>query len=119
MDFPCYNSLAEARHDREQSYLHSLEVQAEALQDELLEQFKDGEQCAFLDFDNVMEEVACDVQLFQLIENAWRNGEYRQLGFEIRDTLFEAAEDLLKEQKRDLELLLEEQAAGGDGEIPS
>lgn len=112
---PCYHSLAADRHADEQGQLHRLDILTEQTQADLLDRFDEGETSDFLDFDDVMDEVACDARFYQLIEHAWRSGEYRQLGDEIRTALHDTAEQQLRQRKPDIEDFLRECTDTGDG----
>lgn len=112
---PCYNTLAADRHADEQGRQFALDVAAEHLAQELLDTFDDGENTEFLNFEDVMDEVASDARFYQLIEHAWKSGEYQQLGDEIRRALRETAEQQLRHQKYDLIDHLEHLPEDSDG----
>jgi hypothetical protein len=100
---PCYNSLAADRHADEMGRLADNEIAAERWIDEMTEDFDDGYDNRFVEFEDVLDTAMSEGTIHRLIEHAWKTGEYRQLGEEIHRELNETFNQQLHASRGDIE----------------
>ena len=103
---PCYNSLTADRHADEMGHLADNEIATERWIDEMTEDFNNGFDNRFVEFENVLDVVMSEGRIGELIQNAWDNGTFTQLGEDIRRELTNTAEQQLHARQGDIEYYL-------------
>jgi hypothetical protein len=112
--------MAADRHADEEGRLHCAEVDAERWIEDMVEDFDDGFDNRFVDFDSVLDAALSEGRIQELIKHAWMHRLFTQLGAEIQRELTDIAEQQLYACRPDIEayLLRNPDPDKGDAEVP-